>query len=118
MPTLQVVRGRNVDLRRYTNVHLYYGRRPFGPTDRYELWIKPPDGVERKFTINTSALLAADASVHRPYWPGIDTRCIICTFPTRRIQAPCSRPHLRQVHFRHAGVRMRCPIYSRPSLPA
>ncbi len=58
MPTLQVVRGRIVDLRRYTNVHLYYGRRPFGPTDRYELWIKPPDGVERKFTINTRTMPA------------------------------------------------------------
>jgi len=58
MPTLQVVRGRIVDLRRYTNVHLYYGRRPFGPTDRYELWIKPPDGVERKFTIDTRTMPA------------------------------------------------------------
>ena len=37
MPTLQVVHGRIVDLRRYTNVHLYYCRRPFGPTDRYKL---------------------------------------------------------------------------------
>jgi len=45
--TLQAVHGRIVELRRHTNVHLY-GRRPFGPTDRYELWIKPPDGAERK----------------------------------------------------------------------
>ena len=58
MPTLQVVHGRIVDLRRYTNVHLYYGRRPFGPTDRYELWIKPYDGVERKFTIYTRTMPA------------------------------------------------------------
>jgi hypothetical protein len=58
MPTLLVVHGRIVDLRRYTNVHLYYCRRPFGPTDRYELWIKPPDGVERKFTINTRTMPA------------------------------------------------------------
>lgn len=58
MPTLQVVHGRIVDLRRYTNVHLYYGRRPFGPTDRYELWIKPRDGVERNFTINTRTMPA------------------------------------------------------------
>jgi len=58
MPTLQVVLGRIVDLRRYTNVHLYYCRRPFGPTDRYELWIKLPDGVERKFTINTRTMPA------------------------------------------------------------
>ena len=52
MPSLQAIHGRIVDLRRHTNVHLY-GRRPLGPTDRYELWIKPPDGVERKFTVNT-----------------------------------------------------------------
>lgn len=58
MPTLQVVHGRIVDLRRYTNVHLYYGRRPFGPTDRYELWIQRPDGVERKFTVNTRTMPA------------------------------------------------------------
>jgi len=58
MPTLQIVHGRIVDLRRYTNVHLYYGRRPFGPTDRCELWIKLPDGVERKFTVNTRTMRA------------------------------------------------------------
>lgn len=58
MPTLQVVHGRIVDLRRYTNVHLYYGRRPFGPTDRYELWLQRPDGVERKFTVNTRTMPA------------------------------------------------------------
>lgn len=58
MPTLQVVHGRIVDLRRYTNVHLYYGRRPFGPTDRYELWVQRPDGVERKFTVNTRTMPA------------------------------------------------------------
>ncbi len=52
MPSLQAIHGRIVDLRRHTNVHLY-GRRPLGPTDRYEIWIKPPDGVERKFTVNT-----------------------------------------------------------------
>lgn len=58
MPTLQVVHGRIVDLRRYTNVHLYYGRRPFGPTDRYELWVKRRDGVERQFTVNTRTMPA------------------------------------------------------------
>jgi hypothetical protein len=58
MPTLQVVHGRIVDLRRYTNVHLYYCRRPFGPTDRYELWIKSQGGIERKFTINTRTIPA------------------------------------------------------------
>ncbi len=58
MPTLQTFHGRIVDLRRYTNVHLYYDRRPFGQTDRYELWIKPPSGVERKFTVNTRTMPA------------------------------------------------------------
>ncbi len=57
MPALQVFRGRIVDLRRYTNVHRY-GHRPLGPTDRYELWIRPCDGVERKFTVNTRLMPA------------------------------------------------------------
>ena len=52
MTTLQAVHGRIVELRRHTNVHLY-GRRPLGPTDRYELWIKLPEGAERKFTVST-----------------------------------------------------------------
>ena len=57
MTTLQAVHGRIVELRRHTNVHLY-GRRPLGPTDRYELWIKPSNGVERKFTVNTRTMPA------------------------------------------------------------
>ena len=57
MTTLQAVHGRIVELRRHTNVHLY-GCRPLGPTDRYELWIKPSDGVERKFTIHTRTMPA------------------------------------------------------------
>lgn len=58
MSTLQTIHGWLVDLRRYTNVHLYYGRRPLGPTERYELWIKPPSGIEQKFTVNTRNLPA------------------------------------------------------------
>ena len=57
MTPLQAVQGRIVELRRHTNVHLY-GRRPLGPTDRYELWIKPRDGIERKFTVNTRTMPA------------------------------------------------------------
>ena len=57
MTTLQAVYGSIVELRRHTNVHLY-GRRPLGPPDRYELWIKPSVGVERKFTINTRTMPA------------------------------------------------------------
>jgi hypothetical protein len=58
MPTLQTFHGRIVDLRRYTNVHLYIGRRPLGPTDRYELWIKLQGGVEHKFIVNTRTMPA------------------------------------------------------------
>ena len=58
MPTLQTIRGRIVDLRRHTNVHLLYGHRPLGPSDRYELWIKPREGTERKFTVNTRTMPA------------------------------------------------------------
>lgn len=57
MPTLHAIRGCIVDLRRYTNVHLYW-RRPPGPTDRYELWLRQDDGTERKFTIHTRTMPA------------------------------------------------------------
>ena len=58
MATLQAIHGQLVDLRRYTNVHLCYDHRPLGPTDRYELWIEPTQGEERKFTVNTRNLPA------------------------------------------------------------
>jgi len=58
MPTLQTVHGRIVDLRRYTNAHLLFWHRPPGPSDRYELWIKTREGVERKFTVNTRTMPA------------------------------------------------------------
>jgi len=58
MPTLQAIHGRLVEVRRFTNVHLYVGRRPLGPTERYELWLKLDDGAERKFTINTRTMPA------------------------------------------------------------
>jgi hypothetical protein len=58
MATLQAIHGRLIDLRRYTNVHLTHGRRPLGPTERYELWIKPSEGAEQKFTVNTRNLPA------------------------------------------------------------
>ena len=57
MPTLQAFHGRIVDLRRHTNVHRF-AHRPLGPTDRYELWVKPPQGAERKFTVNTRIMPA------------------------------------------------------------
>lgn len=52
MPALQAIRGRIVDLRHHINVEVYW-RRPPGPTDRYELWIRREDGREYKVTINT-----------------------------------------------------------------
>ena len=57
MTTLEAVHGRIVDLRCHTNVHRY-GHRPLGPMDRYELWIKPPQGNERKLTVNTRTMPA------------------------------------------------------------
>ena len=57
MTRLQCFRGRIVELRRHTNIHLY-GRRPLAPTDRYELWIKLSYGADRKFTINTRTMPA------------------------------------------------------------
>lgn len=57
MPALYAIRGRIVDLHRYTNVHLYW-RRPPGPTDRYELWLRQDDGIERKFVIHTRIMPA------------------------------------------------------------
>ena len=57
MAALQTTRGCIVDLRRHTNVHLY-GRRPLGPTDRYELWVRQRGGRERKFTIHTRTMPA------------------------------------------------------------
>jgi hypothetical protein len=57
MPILQTLRGRIVDLRRHTNVHLYWrGRR--GPAERYELWLREADGHERQFTIHTRIMPA------------------------------------------------------------
>lgn len=58
MPMLQAIHGRLVEVRRFTNIHLYIGRRPLGSTERYELWLKPDDGAERKFTINTRTMPA------------------------------------------------------------
>lgn len=57
MPALYAIRGRIVDLRRYSNVHLYW-RRPSGPMDRYELWLRQDDGIERKFMIHTRIMPA------------------------------------------------------------
>jgi hypothetical protein len=57
MPNHELIRGRIVDLRRYTNLHLYH-RRPPGPSDRYELWLRDDSGQELKFTMHTRTMPA------------------------------------------------------------
>jgi hypothetical protein len=57
MPELQTFNGRIVDLRRHVNVHWRH-LHPFAPTDRYELWLRGPDGIERKFTVHTREMPA------------------------------------------------------------
>ena len=57
MPELQTFHGHVVDLRRHVNVHLRH-LRPFAPSDRYELWLRAPDGAERKFTLHTREMPA------------------------------------------------------------
>jgi hypothetical protein len=57
MPLLQATHGYIVDLRRHTNVHLYWRGR-YGPTERYELWLRDPSGCEHQFTIHTRTLPA------------------------------------------------------------
>lgn len=57
MPELQTFHGRLVDLRRHVNVHWRY-LHPIAPTDRYELWLRAPDGIERKFTVHTREMPA------------------------------------------------------------
>jgi hypothetical protein len=57
MAELQAIRGRVVDLRRYINPEIYW-RRPPGPTERYELWIRQLDGREFKITIYTETMPA------------------------------------------------------------
>lgn len=56
-PDLRTSAGRLVDLRRHVNVHWRH-RHPIAPTDRYELWLRAPDGTERKFTVHTREMPA------------------------------------------------------------
>lgn len=57
MPDLHEMSGRVVDLRRHTNVHLYWRGR-FGPTERYELWLRDAVGCEYQFIIHTRTMPA------------------------------------------------------------
>ena len=94
MTTLQAVHGRIVELRRHTNVHLY-GRRPLGPTDRYELWIKPSDGVERKFTINTRTM---------PARPGHDVSIILTSHKVPQVLALANWSTINGVNYARADA--------------
>ena len=57
MSVLHAIRGRIVDAHRHINTNVYW-RRPPGPPERYELWIRQEDGRERKFTVNTRTMPA------------------------------------------------------------
>lgn len=57
MPVLHEMSGRVLDLRRHTNVHLYWRGR-FGPTERYELWLRDTAGGEHQFIIHTRTMPA------------------------------------------------------------
>lgn len=57
MSSLQTVHGRIIELRHHVNVHLRH-RRPFAPSERYELWIRLKGGSECKFTLNTRTMPA------------------------------------------------------------
>ncbi|WP_295641729.1 hypothetical protein [uncultured Methylibium sp.] len=57
MPKHELIRGRIVDLRRHTNVHLYHRRSP-GPSDRYELWLRDDADQELQVTIHTRTMPA------------------------------------------------------------
>lgn len=57
MPILQTVRGRIVDLRRHTNVHLYWRGR-FGPAERYELWLRDSAKREYQFVVHARIMPA------------------------------------------------------------
>lgn len=57
MRVLYETSGRVVDLRRHTNVHLYWRGR-FGPTERYELWLRDAAGCEHQFPIHTLTMPA------------------------------------------------------------
>jgi hypothetical protein len=57
MPHLQATHGHIVDLRRHTNVYLYWRGR-YGPAERYELWLRDAAGCEHQFTIHTRTMPA------------------------------------------------------------
>jgi hypothetical protein len=57
MPHLHATHGHIVDLRRHTNVHLYWRGR-YGPAERYKLWLRDPAGREHQLTIHTRTLPA------------------------------------------------------------
>jgi hypothetical protein len=52
MSELPSFHGHIVELRRHVNVHWRH-LHPIAPTDRWELWLRAPEGTERKFTVHT-----------------------------------------------------------------
>jgi len=57
MSELPTFHGHIVELRRHVNVHWRH-LHPIAPTDRWELWLRAPDGTERKFTVHTREMPA------------------------------------------------------------
>ncbi len=57
MSELPTFHGHIVELRRHVNVHWRH-LHPIAPTDRWELWLRGPDGTERKFTVHTREMPA------------------------------------------------------------
>ena len=57
MAALLAIRGRILEVRRYINPTVYW-RRPPGPAERYELWLRQLDGREFKITIHTQTMPA------------------------------------------------------------
>lgn len=54
---LETFHGRRIDLHHHADVH-WRRLHPLAPTDRYELWLRAPDGTERKFTVHTRGMPA------------------------------------------------------------
>lgn len=49
---LHTLTGTLLEVHRYVNAH-HYHQRPSGPSDRYEIWLRDPLGMQVPFTINT-----------------------------------------------------------------
>jgi hypothetical protein len=77
MSELPTFHGHIVELRRHVNVHWRH-LHPIAPTDRWELWLRAPDGTERKFTVHTRDM---------PARPGHEVSLITTTHSRARVLA-------------------------------